>query len=203
MNRLSASHRRTVFWLRIAIFESIRDWRTMLRSAIKKSFRVLKKLKQLMVYLLFISDGIDDSASRRSASSSPTINLLQVCGFLFLPSSSSICASATTDLLQVCFCFYCGHFRVLQVRQLTITIRTIINGLCYLATFAFGLNSVGLVLYSIQLAFSSVMEGASNNSSSIKSEDEQSDAVDPSKSSAEENESDSRNEEFSKSSDEP
>ncbi|KAK8916845.1 hypothetical protein KSP39_PZI022972 [Platanthera zijinensis] len=90
-----------------------------------------------------------------------------------------------------------------SVRQLTITIRTIINGLFYLATFAFGLNSVGLVLYSIQLAFSSVMEGASNNPSSIKSEDEQSDAVDPSKTLAEENESDSRNEEFSKSSDEP
>lgn len=90
-----------------------------------------------------------------------------------------------------------------SVRQLTITIRTIINGLCYLATFAFGINSVGLVLYSIQLAFNSVMEGASKTSSSIKSEDEQSDAVDPSMTSKEESESDSRNERFSKSSDEP
>ncbi|KAL3652585.1 hypothetical protein CASFOL_002266 [Castilleja foliolosa] len=30
-----------------------------------------------------------------------------------------------------------------SVRQITITIRTIINGLCYLATFVFGFNSLG------------------------------------------------------------
>ncbi|CAI0440938.1 unnamed protein product [Linum tenue] len=46
-----------------------------------------------------------------------------------------------------------------SVRQITITIRTIINGLCYLATFVFGLNSVGLVLYSAQLTMNSFMEG--------------------------------------------
>lgn len=39
------------------------------------------------------------------------------------------------------------------IRQLTVTIRTIINGLCYLATFVFAANSIGLTLYSIQLAF--------------------------------------------------
>ncbi|EPS60533.1 hypothetical protein M569_14271, partial [Genlisea aurea] len=39
-----------------------------------------------------------------------------------------------------------------SVRQITVTIRTIINGLCYLATFVFGANSVGLLLYSGQLA---------------------------------------------------
>ncbi|XP_059662685.1 uncharacterized protein LOC132308584 [Cornus florida] len=44
-----------------------------------------------------------------------------------------------------------------SVRQITITIRTIINGLCYLATFVFGINSVGLVLYSGQLAIDSFM----------------------------------------------
>ncbi|KAL8507738.1 hypothetical protein ACS0TY_018329 [Phlomoides rotata] len=49
-----------------------------------------------------------------------------------------------------------------QVRQITITIRTIINGLCYLATFVFGANSVGLMLYSGQLAFNSFMEDSSN-----------------------------------------
>ncbi|CAI0409201.1 unnamed protein product [Linum tenue] len=37
--------------------------------------------------------------------------------------------------------------------------RTIINGLCYLATFVFGLNSVGLILYSAQLTMNSFMEG--------------------------------------------
>lgn len=30
--------------------------------------------------------------------------------------------------------------------------RTIVNGICYLATFVFGLNSIGLLLYSGQLA---------------------------------------------------
>lgn len=36
--------------------------------------------------------------------------------------------------------------------------RTIINGLCYLATFVFGINSVGLFLYSGQLAINSFMD---------------------------------------------
>ncbi|XP_057796809.1 uncharacterized protein LOC131012839 [Salvia miltiorrhiza] len=49
-----------------------------------------------------------------------------------------------------------------SVRQITITIRTIINGLCYLATFVFGINSLGLLLYSGQLAFNSFMEDSDN-----------------------------------------
>ncbi|CAA0382486.1 unnamed protein product [Arabidopsis thaliana] len=40
-----------------------------------------------------------------------------------------------------------------SVRQITVTVRTIINGICYLATFVFGLNAFGLLLYSGQLAF--------------------------------------------------
>ncbi|GER53447.1 hypothetical protein STAS_30959 [Striga asiatica] len=44
-----------------------------------------------------------------------------------------------------------------SVRQITITIRTIIHGLCYLATFVFGFNSVGLFLYSGQLALNSTL----------------------------------------------
>ncbi|KAH7433763.1 hypothetical protein KP509_07G085000 [Ceratopteris richardii] len=40
---------------------------------------------------------------------------------------------------------------VYTVRQLTITIRTIVNGLCYLATFVFAANSIGLFVYSLQL----------------------------------------------------
>lgn len=42
---------------------------------------------------------------------------------------------------------------VYTVRQLTITIRTIVTGLCYLATFVFAANSLGLTLYSLQLLF--------------------------------------------------
>ncbi|EYU44979.1 hypothetical protein ABFS82_13G070600 [Erythranthe guttata] len=51
-----------------------------------------------------------------------------------------------------------------SVRQITITIRTIINGICYLATFVFGINSLGLLLYSGQLAFNSFMEDSSSDS---------------------------------------
>lgn len=36
------------------------------------------------------------------------------------------------------------------------------NGLCYLATFVFGINSVGLFLYSAQLAFNSLMEAGTD-----------------------------------------
>lgn len=34
------------------------------------------------------------------------------------------------------------------------------NGLCYLATFVFGINSVGLFLYAGQLAINSFMGGS-------------------------------------------
>ncbi|CAK9861738.1 unnamed protein product [Sphagnum jensenii] len=39
-----------------------------------------------------------------------------------------------------------------SIRNLTITVRTIITGICYLATFVFAANSIGLTLYSLQLA---------------------------------------------------
>ncbi|TKY66467.1 hypothetical protein E2542_SST09340 [Spatholobus suberectus] len=55
-----------------------------------------------------------------------------------------------------------------SVRQITITIRTIINGLCYLATFVYGINSVGLFLYSGQLAMDSVVGGSSGKESESK-----------------------------------
>lgn len=38
-----------------------------------------------------------------------------------------------------------------SIRNITIAVRTIISGLCWLATFVFGFNSVGLTLYGIQL----------------------------------------------------
>ncbi|KAK6946673.1 Protein of unknown function DUF3082 [Dillenia turbinata] len=50
-----------------------------------------------------------------------------------------------------------------SVRQITITVRTIINGLCYLATFVFGANSLGLFLYSGQLALNSFMGNSSED----------------------------------------
>uniref|UniRef100_A0A0A9DHM3 Uncharacterized protein n=1 Tax=Arundo donax TaxID=35708 RepID=A0A0A9DHM3_ARUDO len=52
-----------------------------------------------------------------------------------------------------------------SVRQITITIRTIITGLCYLATSVFGINGMGLILYSLQLTFVSIMEDDSTSSS--------------------------------------
>ncbi|XP_004494034.1 uncharacterized protein [Cicer arietinum] len=48
-----------------------------------------------------------------------------------------------------------------SVRQITITIRTVINGLCYLATFVYGINSFGLLLYSGQLAINTYVEESS------------------------------------------
>lgn len=53
-----------------------------------------------------------------------------------------------------------------SVRQITITIRTIINGICYLATFVFGINSIGLILYAGQLAINSFMEGSTRDAAS-------------------------------------
>uniref|UniRef100_A0A7N0V7F5 DUF3082 domain-containing protein n=1 Tax=Kalanchoe fedtschenkoi TaxID=63787 RepID=A0A7N0V7F5_KALFE len=50
-----------------------------------------------------------------------------------------------------------------SVQQITITIRTIVNGVCYLATFVFGINAVGLILYSAQLAFNSLLKASANN----------------------------------------
>ncbi|KAF8656912.1 hypothetical protein HU200_060475 [Digitaria exilis] len=59
-------------------------------------------------------------------------------------------------------------FFVRRVRQITITIRTIITGLCYLATSVFGINAVGLILYSLQLTFQSIMDDDSSSSSTGK-----------------------------------
>ncbi|XP_010465452.1 PREDICTED: uncharacterized protein LOC104745796 [Camelina sativa] len=47
-----------------------------------------------------------------------------------------------------------------SIRQITVTVRTIINGICYLATFVFGLNAFGLLLYSGQLAFNEESDDA-------------------------------------------
>ncbi|XP_038991087.1 uncharacterized protein LOC120114163 [Hibiscus syriacus] len=58
-----------------------------------------------------------------------------------------------------------------SVRQISITVRTIVNGLCYLATFVFGINSLGLFLYSGQLAINSIKGGATNNENKRKGEE--------------------------------
>ncbi|KAL5080829.1 hypothetical protein RYX36_009250 [Vicia faba] len=56
-----------------------------------------------------------------------------------------------------------------SVRQITITIRTVINGLCYLATFVYGINSFGLLLYSGQLAINTYVKGSSSGKESSES----------------------------------
>ncbi|KAJ1690791.1 hypothetical protein LUZ63_014946 [Rhynchospora breviuscula] len=72
-----------------------------------------------------------------------------------------------------------------SVRQITITIRTIVNGLCYLATFVFGINSAGLMLYALQLAFGSNSDNDTDSpKSTLKKDDEQLNTVPPSESSA-------------------
>ncbi|VAH28364.1 uncharacterized protein LOC119353933 [Triticum dicoccoides] len=77
-----------------------------------------------------------------------------------------------------------------SVRQITVTIRTIINGLCYLATFVFGINGVGLILYSLQLTFNSLMDDDSS-SSSVEKISEQSSTMASSSSSTSDSVSDS------------
>ncbi|XP_047150265.1 uncharacterized protein LOC124822316 [Vigna umbellata] len=72
--------------------------------------------------------------------------------------TTSIEASLSRQMLS-------DHF---SVRQITITIRTIINGLCYLATFVYGINSVGLFLYSGQLAIDTMVGGPSGNETQRK-----------------------------------
>lgn len=49
--------------------------------------------------------------------------------------------------------------------------RTIINGLCYLATFVFGINGVGLILYAGQLA---INEGFKSEEAENQGEDQSS-----------------------------
>lgn len=57
---------------------------------------------------------------------------------------------------------------------LTIFHRTIVNGLTYLATFIFGLNSLGLFLYSGQLAIKSFMGDSTAKETESKSTDQSS-----------------------------
>lgn len=64
-----------------------------------------------------------------------------------------------------------------SVRQITVTIRTIINGICYLATFVFGINAVGLILYSLQLTFNSIMDDDDSSSSPVEKISEQSNTI--------------------------
>lgn len=46
------------------------------------------------------------------------------------------------------------------------------NGLCYLATFVFAINSVGLFLYSGQLALNSRMGDSSSQNSKIRDDND-------------------------------
>ncbi|KAF3332588.1 hypothetical protein FCM35_KLT02165 [Carex littledalei] len=72
-----------------------------------------------------------------------------------------------------------------SVRQITITIRTIITGICYLATFVFGINSVGLMLYALQLALGSIFDSDTNsNKPTPKTDGDQLNTVSPSEGSA-------------------
>ncbi|KAK9688857.1 hypothetical protein RND81_09G016300 [Saponaria officinalis] len=60
-----------------------------------------------------------------------------------------------------------------SVRQITVTIRTIINGICYLATFVFGLNSIGLFLYSGQLALNPLFDDSKRADGDAKTNEKQ------------------------------
>ncbi|XP_044479215.1 uncharacterized protein LOC123206148 [Mangifera indica] len=58
----------------------------------------------------------------------------------------------------------------ISVWQITITIRTIINGLCYLLTFVFSINSIGVLLCSLQLTINSFTEDSGGKDTENKGE---------------------------------
>lgn len=63
--------------------------------------------------------------------------------------------------------------------------RTIITGICYLATFVFGINSAGLMLYALQLALGSIFDSDTNsNKPTSKTDGDQLNTVSPSEGSA-------------------
>ncbi|KAJ7515687.1 hypothetical protein O6H91_22G023600 [Diphasiastrum complanatum] len=65
-----------------------------------------------------------------------------------------------------------------SIRNLTITIRTIINGLLYLATFVFAANSIGLTLYSLQLLFSTLETPDADKNVKILSDEDMAESQD-------------------------
>lgn len=71
------------------------------------------------------------------------------------------------------------------------------NGLTYLATFIFGLNSLGLFLYSGQLAIKSIAGGSTEKETESKSIDQSSLSNSPDESPANNTELSSRKEEQS------
>ncbi|MBA0803959.1 hypothetical protein Gohar_014116 [Gossypium harknessii] len=62
-------------------------------------------------------------------------------------------------VVQDAIVIYLKHCHSSQTFFISMLCRTIVNGLCYLATFVYGFNSIGLFLYSGQLALNPIMEG--------------------------------------------
>eukprot|EP00958_Prasinococcus_capsulatus_P025782 scaffold4454_cov411-Prasinococcus_capsulatus_cf.AAC.14 len=60
----------------------------------------------------------------------------------------------------------------LQAQRISVTIRTIISGMCYLSISVFAFNSIGLFLYAGQLAMNPEQPKPAENSES-KEESEQ------------------------------
>ncbi|QCD86578.1 hypothetical protein DEO72_LG3g1102 [Vigna unguiculata] len=119
--------------------------------------RRIKRAKELRFRSSGAQKSLDKLKSMRSTSikvknpASPDQALLGAViaggiALLLYRFTTSIEASLSRQILS-------DHF---SVRQITITLRTIINGLCYLATFVYGINSVGLFLYSGQLAIDNI-----------------------------------------------
>jgi Protein of unknown function (DUF3082) len=59
-----------------------------------------------------------------------------------------------------------------------------VNGLCYLATFLFGINSAGLMIYAIQLALGSNSDSDNSNEPTPKNDGNQFNSVPPAEGSA-------------------
>jgi Protein of unknown function (DUF3082) len=76
---------------------------------------------------------------------------------------SDLCINLRTAFFCCC-CFLC---------------RTIINGMCYLATFIFGINSAGLMIYALQLALGSNSDSDNSNELAQKNDGKQLNIVPP------------------------
>ncbi|XP_058773399.1 uncharacterized protein LOC131647524 isoform X1 [Vicia villosa] len=115
--------------------------------------RRIKTAKQLK----YRSSGVKKSSLNRSKSSKKS-NIRPSPDLFFSPFSFLL----ILNLIDY-------HQCLIQVRQITITIRTVINGLCYLATFVYGINSFGLLLYSGQLAINTYVKESSSGKKSSES----------------------------------
>ncbi|PPS16437.1 hypothetical protein GOBAR_AA04139 [Gossypium barbadense] len=148
-----------------AVLSVLKSWSRLRSSDTKKSLKeeALDNLKAIS------SASIDTKSSTPSAVQALLGSIVAgVITLILYKFTTTIEASLNRQTVSDNFSIFALR---MPVRQITITIRTIVNGLCYLATFVFGINSLGLFLYSGQLALNSFMDGSSSKENESKSQE--------------------------------